>query len=135
VTPVIFDSTGSWHNNFGDCIIQPKQTYKIGDTVSTTFIAGHPRNNNLQEKTFLAIEKQTDSGWETVASDANWETRFIWRRTSSFKATSSAEVRWEIRENIATAGTYRIRHFGYYKFILGGIYPYEGTSRSFTVTE
>jgi len=30
-------------------------------------------------------------------------------------------------------GKYRIRHFGSYKYIFGGIHPYEGTTRTFEV--
>ncbi|CAG9858927.1 unnamed protein product [Phyllotreta striolata] len=135
VTPVYFDSTGSWMASFGDCIVQPSQTYKIGETASATFIAGHPRNNNLQEKTFLAIEMKDGSDWKTVATDANWETKFIWQRASTFKATSHATIKWEIRKGKFNSGTYRIRHYGNYKFILGGVFPYVGVSRPFTVTK
>lgn len=38
-------------------------------------VSGHPRNNLMHEKTFLAIEKYVDNQWVTVATDANWETR------------------------------------------------------------
>lgn len=34
-----------------------------------------------------------------------------------------------------SSGEYRIRHSGEYKYILGGKYPYEGLTHSFTVKE
>ncbi|CAH2009711.1 unnamed protein product [Acanthoscelides obtectus] len=77
VPPVLFDLAG-WFNNFGDCTQQPPGVVHVGDTVSVKFISGHPRNNLLQEDTFLKVERQTDdkSKWEVVATDSSWETRF-----------------------------------------------------------
>lgn len=133
ITPVIFDSSG-WFWNFGDVLQQPPKSVKVNDTVSVKFIAGHPRNDLMLEKTFLAVEKLGDDGkWNVVATDANFETRFIWTRTSFIKAGSEVEVQWQVR-NGAESGTYRIKHYGHYKSLLGGIYPYQGTSHNFTVT-
>ncbi|XP_057661283.1 neutral ceramidase [Diorhabda carinulata] len=133
VPPVIFDASG-WWNNYGDCIVQPKESYTIGDIASATFVAGHPRNDNMQEKTFLNIEmQQKDATWKVVATDADWETKFIWKRQETFKPISQAEIQWKITKKV-NPGTYRITHFGNYKYIFGGIYPYSGTSNSFTVS-
>ncbi|KAL1506814.1 hypothetical protein ABEB36_006106 [Hypothenemus hampei] len=132
VTPVIFDSAG-WFWNFGDVVEQPPKSVKIGETVSAKFIAGHPRNDLLSEKTFLTVEKLVNNGnWTIVATDANYETRFRWTRTGLIKGASEAEIQWVVRDKVEP-GTYRIRHFGNYKYILGGIYAYSGTSDSFTV--
>lgn len=58
--------------------------------------------------------------------------RFIWRRTLAVKGSSEVEVIWSVGENV-DPGTYRIRHFGDYKYIFGGIYPYEGSTKEFQV--
>lgn len=131
VSPVLYDTAG-WFSNYGDCTQEPPTTVKRGDTVSVKFIAGNPRNNVMQEKTFLTVEKQDGDDWKVVATDANWETRFIWKRTSFLKGSSEAEIRWDIKDDVEP-GTYRIRHFGNYKYILGGIYAYEGSTKTFTV--
>ncbi|XP_066146802.1 neutral ceramidase isoform X2 [Euwallacea fornicatus] len=132
-TPVIFDTAG-WFWNFGDVTVQPPKTAKIGDVVSVKFIAGHPRNDVMAEKTFLTVEKlDSDGSWRVIATDASFETKFIWKRTGLIKGGSEVEIQWIIRDKVEP-GTYRIQHFGNYKYILGGIYSYNGTSQSFTVT-
>lgn len=117
-------------------------------------ISGHPRNNVKQGKTFLTVEKQLENKtWQIVYTDANWETRyspifhffnlsikfsnsfrFKWKKTCLFKGTSEATVEWDVTEDVQP-GTYRLRHFGHYKLIIGAILPYSGTSNSFTVSK
>ncbi|XP_050511966.1 neutral ceramidase isoform X3 [Diabrotica virgifera virgifera] len=129
--PVMLDSPGT--GDFGECIVQPKPLYHIGDTVSTVFISGHPRNSNLQEDTFLTVEKKDKNSWKTIATDASWETKFIWKR-ASLPGESRATVRWEINNNVEP-GTYRITQHGYYKpGMFTTIRPYFGSSDSFNVT-
>ena len=60
--------------------------------------------------------------------------RFIWERTHLILGFSDVHIHWAIGPN-TLPGEYRIRHFGNYKYILGGIFPYEGQTRSFTVIE
>ncbi|KAF7283401.1 hypothetical protein GWI33_000693 [Rhynchophorus ferrugineus] len=112
----------------------PKQITDVQLENGTTHtVSGNPRNNPMQDATFLTVELQgVDGAWNIIATDANFETRFIWKKTSVLMGTSEAEIQWDVRENIQP-GVYRIRHFGYYKLILGGIFPYEGTSNSFSV--
>lgn len=56
--------------------------------------------------------------------------RVRWFRTSVVLGCSELEVEWTIPETVGS-GIYRIRHFGDYKYIFGGIFPYSGTSQSF----
>lgn len=56
--------------------------------------------------------------------------RFIWKRTSL--ASSEAIIEWTVGSN-TVPGTYRIRHFGYYKYVFGGIFAYEGITNDFQV--
>ncbi|XP_045477252.1 neutral ceramidase [Harmonia axyridis] len=132
--PVIFDAPPKG-SHFGKCTQQPPSEVKIGETVSAKFISGHPRNNVKQGKTFLTVEKQLDNKtWQIIYTDANWETRFKWKKTCLFKGTSEATVEWDITNDVEP-GTYRLRHFGHNKLIIGAILPYSGTSNSFTVTK
>ena len=41
------------------------------------FVSGHPRNDLMLEKSFLAVERlaEEDGSWELVATDADWETQ------------------------------------------------------------
>lgn len=59
--------------------------------------------------------------------------RYIWHRQSKILGTSHGEVEWEIPPG-TPAGTYRLHHYGNYKYVLGGIYPYHGFSDSFQVS-
>lgn len=58
--------------------------------------------------------------------------RFIWTRGSKLSASSEVTIEWDVGTNVQP-GEYRIRHFGYYKYILGGIYPYDGVTNTFKV--
>uniref|UniRef100_A0AAG5DWZ1 Neutral ceramidase n=1 Tax=Anopheles atroparvus TaxID=41427 RepID=A0AAG5DWZ1_ANOAO len=143
-TGVIFDSH-PLGKDFGDVKVHPASEYERGDTVTAVFIAGNPRNNLMHDKTFFTVERLenglregdqlSDDGaasWTVVATDANWETRFRWERTSTILGFSDIEFSWTIGP-ATPPGTYRIRHFGNYRYILGGIYPYVGTTSFFTV--
>lgn len=58
--------------------------------------------------------------------------RFKWERQSTILGFSDTEFLWEIGPD-TKLGTYRIRHFGYYRYILGGVYPYTGSTKTFIV--
>ncbi|KAK7602643.1 hypothetical protein V9T40_006617 [Parthenolecanium corni] len=126
--PVIFDST-PWGYNFGDCIQQPPASVKIGDTVRVKFVAGHPRNNLRLENTYLTVDLYTGN-WTVVATDANWETKFIWERTSTPLGTSVVEIQWHVKPTVRI-GYYRIRHFGCSKSLFGSFTDYVGVTQVF----
>ncbi|XP_055903625.1 neutral ceramidase [Eupeodes corollae] len=133
-TGVIFDGHPIG-KDFGTVKTEPEATYRINDTVKVTFIAGNPRNNIFHEKTYFVVERKVnEERWKVALTDANWETRFVWERISSILGFSDFHIYWKIGPN-TLPGEYRIRHFGNYKYILGGIFPYEGVSRSFTVPD
>lgn len=133
VTPVIFDMP-IWNRKFGDCIQQPVSMAEPGITVTAKFVAAHPRNNLTLGASYLTVERfEEGSGmWKIVATDANWETRFYWIRLSPILGSSAALITWTVGPDVVP-GKYRIRHFGSYKYIFGGIHPYEGTTNTFKV--
>ncbi|XP_058817125.1 neutral ceramidase-like [Topomyia yanbarensis] len=131
-TGVVFDGH-PFRMYFGDVQIQPEESYKKGDTVKALFVAGNPRNNLMHEKTYLTVEKQIDEDeWKVIATDASWETKFRWIRKSTLFAYSDIEVEWQTGPE-PEEGVYRIQHFGYWRYILGGTYPYNGTTRHFSI--
>ncbi|XP_029154974.1 neutral ceramidase [Nylanderia fulva] len=132
VPPVLYD-TPRWGRNFGDVIQQPSKIASLGDTVTAIFVAGHPRNNLMTDSTFLTVERlEGDEVWLPIATDADWETKFQWTRTSVILGSSQVTITWEISQDVKP-GEYRIRHNGYYRYILGGVYPYYGVTNHFRV--
>jgi len=128
--PVIFDRTPLF-KKFGHCVVQPEAQVRPSETVTATFLAGHPRNNLMTEGTFLTVEERNgDGGWTVVATDANFETMFSWHRTSL--GESEVQVSWMVPEGTPD-GQYRLSHFGYHKHINGSTESYQGTSKTFSV--
>lgn len=130
---VIFDSP-RFGKGFGDVVNDVQSSYSRGSTASVTFVSGHPRNNAQLEHTFLTVEKfdPATGNWTVVATDANWETKFYWKRTNRLLGNSESTVTWDIPET-AEPGRYRIKHFGFHKTVFQKIIPYEGTSTPFLV--
>lgn len=62
-----------------------------------------------------------------VATDNNMETKFAWQRPHPLSSESTAAVSWTVPDG-AQPGTYRLRHFGDSKGMLGGISPFSGAS-------
>lgn len=132
VPPVLYD-TPKWRRNFGDVVQQPQKVASPGDTVTAIFVAGHPRNNLMADSSFLTVERLGDDEvWIPVATDANWETKFEWTRTSVILGSSQVTITWQIPQDVKP-GEYRIRHNGYYRYILGGVYPYYGVTNHFQI--
>lgn len=131
LTPVYYDghAIGS---GFGYVINQPKKFYRRGEVVNVSFVSGNPRNNFMTDSSYFLIERKLNNEWQIIATDANWETKFKWTRVSMILGRSEIEFTWEIPET-APSGEYRVRHRGYYRYILGGVYPYQGSTEHFNV--
>lgn len=128
-------------SGFGYVIQQPRKVYKCGEIVFTSFIAGNPRNNFMTDSSFFFVERlisRNDSEgsdeWKVVATDANWETKFKWIRVSMIFGRSDIEFFWEIPRD-TKPGEYRVKHEGFYRYILGGVYPYQGSTESFQIVK
>ncbi|KAG8199020.1 hypothetical protein JTE90_001815 [Oedothorax gibbosus] len=130
---VIFD-TPYIGKSFGDVMKNVQGFYKPGDTVTVSFVSGHPRNNLMRECTFMTVERFNHStgNWSVIATDSDWETKFHWVRTNIVLGHSEATASWDIPEN-TQSGKYRIRHYGYSKSIFQKITPYKGTSKTFVI--
>merc|ERR1711918_325424 len=97
-------------SSFGDVVTQPAASAKAGDVVSAVFRSANPRNDLKTDETYLTIERQNGTSWDVVATDSDWETRFIWARHSKLSAESYATIEWHVPVG-AREGTYRIQHF------------------------
>lgn len=154
-TGVVFD--GKYLNQeFGDTETDANESYSVNTTVTVQFVGGHPKNNLMIQKTFLAVEKMTTEtvtdcheeqvGCDTVtvcedsvqyvvdyvvANDWNPETIYRWEREGTDR--SNVIISWTIPED-TEPGQYRIHHYGHWKNGWdGSINAYEGLSRVFTV--
>ncbi|CAG2115002.1 unnamed protein product [Medioppia subpectinata] len=130
---VVLDAPKIGHK-FGDVLTNPKDTYHKESEVKVTFVGAHPRNNAKLDSTYLTVEKlnENNKDWDVMATDANWETKFVWRRTNAVLGYSEVDVIWNIPAN-AQNGKYRIRYFGDHKNILGHISPFTATTNTFQV--
>lgn len=95
--------------------------------------SANPRNDLRTNNTFLAVEVLgMGRKWLPIYTDNDLSTQFHWHKPTRLDPFSKATVRWEIGDEV-DEGLYRLRHFGNYKTVLGGIFEFEGTSRTFYV--
>lgn len=48
-------------------------------------VSGHPRNNLMTDSTFLTVERLgNDEVWIPVATDADWETKYVYQIISYY---------------------------------------------------
>ena len=132
---------------FGDQVIDPQwlrpdkeRTYSRSQRarVDVSFWGGHPKNvfgtvnNRMVDAlpTFLEVQLLNGTEWQTVRTDADWDTTFEWNRVGL--AASALKVTWSLGAN-AQLGTYRITHRGLSLDASGNISPYQGISPTFHV--
>jgi neutral ceramidase len=134
-TGVVLDST-PFLKSFSYVRTQPSSTYSIGSTVSVVFAGAHPKNALTLVTSFCDVEKLGSDGttYSTYMTDYHWDLRYKWERYLIAESKNTCE--WYLRSGAkkSVAGTYRIRHRGYSKSLLGTLTAYEGVSNSFTVT-
>jgi neutral ceramidase len=85
----------------------------------------------MTEASYLTVEQNVQGNWTVRFDDGHWETKYSWKRVGI--AESHATISWEIPA-WTEPGQYRIRHFGYHKTLLEQVLPFEGTTRTFTVS-
>jgi len=135
VPGVLFDNHPVGQD-FGDCLLQPPSIVYNGEMVKVRFVSGHPRNNLMQDLTYLHVEKYDarSKSWNAILTDNDWETEFEWYRTNTILGESEVEVRWFIPQD-QEPGTYRISHYGAHKTLFQkDIKFYSGVTNSFEVT-
>jgi neutral ceramidase len=131
VRPGVVLDTPPLGRSFGSVLAQPAASYPRGADVRVDFVTGHPNNNVRSEGTYIEVQRQVGSGWQTVATDSQWQTLYRWKR--EYLGVSTAQITWTVPAT-AAAGTYRIVHHGDARSLTGSIKAFTGTSRTFTVT-
>lgn len=133
LTTKVFYDGHAYNSGFGYVLKQPRKLYSHGETVTCSFVSGNPRNNLMTDSSYFYVEHLDDDGtWTVVATDANWETKFKWTRVSMILGRSEINFYWTIPVGVKI-GTFRVRHVGSYRYILGGLYPYQGSTEHFNV--
>ncbi len=132
---VVADGTPSGVD-FGDCKddVPANSSYKAGDTVYAQFYTGCPRNDLLTEGTYALVEiLDAAAKWQPAYDDDDWSVKYLWSRPMKYSTYSFGTVEWTVPES-AQPGVYRIRHFGAYKRLFGGVKHFTGTCSAFVVT-
>lgn len=129
---VIYDSTPSG-KNFGDLEQDVQKSYSIvaKPVINATFWGSNPRTDFWNQYTFMMVERLDNDSWILVATDAEWETKFIWKRSGL--ANSLVSAVWSV-PSYTKPGTYRIGVAGQWKSVLGVVSPYTGYSSIFELT-
>jgi len=136
VPPVVLDTVPTgW--SFGSVFRQPgEDVYTPGQTVEVVFWSANPRNNLRHGGTYLEVQRlhPVFNNWQTVHTDDDWCTKFIWDRPldNSLDSQSMAKILWDIPED-AAVGTYRIKHHGDAKSLRGKLTAFTGVSKEFRV--
>jgi neutral ceramidase len=108
--------------------------YSRGDRVTVAFWGANPRNGFREVRSFLEVQRKTETGWTTVAHDWDWETLFEWGLLPVCpgpRACAHATIVWNIPK-AARPGTYRIVYNGQARDG-GNLRPFSTPTREFTV--
>jgi neutral ceramidase len=137
ITPVVLD-THPTGKRFGFCEVQPKETYKVGETVEVQFYSAHLDNNFDKVSTYLTVERKEGNEWKLFKTDADFDTTIQWKRKwrNLVLPDSMVTLKWRI-DGYTRAGEYRISHMGFAKesATSSKLTPYSGTSREFKVVQ
>jgi neutral ceramidase len=82
-----------------------------GETVVAEFWSANPTADYGAAPNYLAVERKTQSGWQPVAKDGDWNTRIRWRTEAKGYLAS---LSWQVPSD-APDGVYSFVHFGFDK--------------------
>ena len=94
--------------SYGDALPLGKTQYRRGETVTAEFWSSSPSAPLRTGNNFLLVEYKTSAGWQSVASDGDWNTRIRWRVEDD---ALLAQLSWQIPAD-SPAGEYRLTHIG-----------------------
>jgi neutral ceramidase len=117
---------------FGDVLVDTRGRYRTGQRVVTVFAGAHPANDLHRGDTFVRVERQVGTRWDTVQDDGDWATRFEWKRRPGGR--SEVTVSWDIAPSTAP-GSYRITYHGDALDGGGALRAFTGSSSPFEVTD
>ncbi|XP_026489460.2 neutral ceramidase-like [Vanessa tameamea] len=131
ILPVVLDSA-PLGTSFGDVIEQPPELVRSGDVVEAVFVGANPRNDLLQESSHITVERLELGQWVTIATDADWDTKFVWQRESTLRGTSAARAQWAVPRDVIAA-PHRLRYRGAARSVRGHLTRFHAASRAFSV--
>ncbi|XP_023951474.2 neutral ceramidase-like [Bicyclus anynana] len=131
IVPVMLD-TSAIGSSFGDVIEEPPEIVNRGDTVRAVFVGANPRNDLRQESSYLLVERLELGHWITVATDADWETRFLWEREPESNTASRVTIEWNVPSD-AISAQHRVVYRGASRLVGGRLVQFEGVSRHFRI--
>jgi neutral ceramidase len=117
-------------SRFGDTLEAPHGCYTTGATVRAVFAGAYPNNDLHRGDSYLRVQRETDSGWVTVADDGDWSTIFRWRRSG--RRASVITLTWTVPAN-TEPGLYRLRYDGDAHGPDGRMHGFTGTTGPFEV--
>ena len=95
--------------DYGDALPENNTQYRQGETVVAEFWSTNPSANYRTGNSYLQVQRKTAAGWQTIATDDNWNTTVRWRTEGeSFVAVLS----WTTSVDIEP-GNYRLKHLGH----------------------
>ncbi|MBM3847530.1 MAG: hypothetical protein FJ405_14760, partial [Verrucomicrobia bacterium] len=117
---------------------QSERVLRRGALAQAVFWGGHPKNvfgtfwNRRTDalSSFIEVQYWTGDRWDTVRTDADWDTRYRWARVGI--SASQSIVDWVIGAD-APLGTYRLVHRGLALGTQGVIVTYQGITPTFQV--
>lgn len=115
---------------FGDVLMPPRASYRRGDTVRAEFVGAYPNNNLRRGGSYLEVQRESVHGWQRIADDGDWSTRFHWRRAG--RAGSRVSVEWDVPSD-AEPASYRIVYCGDVLDGSGSLHPFSGVTAAFAV--
>ena len=128
--------------DYGDLLMAPEKSYKSSNQVAAVFLSGNPDNAYPGEKSYVEIQRLTDSGYQTIATDDDWSTKVRWIQplpaqtdpatTAPAPQALRCEVTWDMPEE-TMAGTYRIVHNGSYETTDGTVHFFSSATQDFKV--
>jgi neutral ceramidase len=117
---------------FGEVLVDARGMYRPGQRVVTVFAGAHPANDLHRGDTYLRVERQVGTEWQTVQDDGDWATRFQWKRRPGGR--SEVTVSWDIAP-ATHGGSYRISYYGEARDGSGALRPFTGSSSPFDVAD
>nr|MCS5594739.1 neutral/alkaline non-lysosomal ceramidase N-terminal domain-containing protein [Porticoccaceae bacterium] len=95
--------------HYGDPLPSGKTKYRKGETVVAEFWSNNPSANYVTGSNYMQVDSKTSAGWQTVATDSDWNTTVRWRNKGE---SFIAKLSWQTPAN-TKVGEYRITHLGH----------------------
>lgn len=116
----------------GDVVTSPLAIYAPGAQVLVDFVGVYPNNLLLPMGSYIEVQRKVGEGWQTIADDSDWETKFHWKARGN--QGSDIRATWDIPSDIEP-GSFRVIYNGHQRDALGQLTPVLGQSPAFKVAK